>query len=163
VMELEEKGLLSCPFCGSKPSSNQHGKSLLVWCPEQNCPANDLSVPANAWNTRHGEANLAHAGKQEAPCPYIVTGGEGSCYCRLAEQHGPPPASKLEAVDEYSPPCPDIEPIRAIARECGYAVGVHGSLKRDFDLIAAPWADQAVAYNVLVERLCEGLPSSPPA
>lgn len=34
--------------------------------------------------------------------------------------------------------------IRAAAKECGYAIGVHGSMRRDLDLIAAPWvADHA--------------------
>lgn len=34
--------------------------------------------------------------------------------------------------------------IRAAARKCGYAIGVHGSMRRDLDLIAAPWvADHA--------------------
>jgi hypothetical protein len=34
--------------------------------------------------------------------------------------------------------------IREAARECGYAIGVHGSMRRDLDLIAAPWvADHA--------------------
>lgn len=36
-----------------------------------------------------------------------------------------------------------IDTIRAIAREHGYAIGVHGSLARDIDLIAAPWTDEA--------------------
>ena len=55
------------------------------------------------------------------------------------------------------PPCPDIEPIRKLAREVGYAIGEHGSRIRDYDLIAAPWSDEAVAYNVLIDHLCKGL------
>jgi hypothetical protein len=31
--------------------------------------------------------------------------------------------------------------IREAARACGYAIGVHGSERRDFDLIAVPWVD----------------------
>lgn len=31
----------------------------------------------------------------------------------------------------------------AIAREHGYALGIHGSMARDFDLIAAPWTAEA--------------------
>lgn len=34
-----------------------------------------------------------------------------------------------------------IPNISAAAREHGYAIGVHGSLRRDLDLIAAPWID----------------------
>jgi hypothetical protein len=55
------------------------------------------------------------------------------------------------------PPCPDIEPIRKLAREVGYAVGEHGSKVRDYDLIAALWTDEAVGNYALIEHLCKGL------
>ena len=29
--------------------------------------------------------------------------------------------------------------IREAAEECGYAIGLHGSMRRDLDLIAVPW------------------------
>jgi hypothetical protein len=32
-----------------------------------------------------------------------------------------------------------------IFQQCGYALAVHGSLARDFDLIAVPWADSVSA------------------
>jgi len=38
--------------------------------------------------------------------------------------------------DFYTLILPDI---RKAAERCGYAVAVHGSMRRDFDLIAAPW------------------------
>jgi len=31
--------------------------------------------------------------------------------------------------------------IREAARQCGYAIGLHGSLRRDFDLMAMPWVE----------------------
>jgi hypothetical protein len=43
--------------------------------------------------------------------------------------------------------------IREVARAAGYAVGVHGSLTRDLDLIAAPWAEKCVAPEVLARRI----------
>ncbi len=46
-----------------------------------------------------------------------------------------------------------IEPLRARARELGYAVGVHGTLKRDIDLIACPWTNEAVEAGILAEEL----------
>jgi len=46
-----------------------------------------------------------------------------------------------------------IEPIRAKARELGYAIGVHGTLRRDIDLIACPWTDHAVAAKDLAEAV----------
>jgi len=32
--------------------------------------------------------------------------------------------------------------IRLAAEGCGYAIGVHGSMTRDLDLIAAPWTEK---------------------
>jgi hypothetical protein len=55
------------------------------------------------------------------------------------------------------PKLPDMQLIWKLAREVGYAVGIHGSLKRDFDLIAAPWTDEAVGHADLVAHLCAGL------
>jgi hypothetical protein len=34
-----------------------------------------------------------------------------------------------------------IPAIREVAKECGYAIGVHGSMRRDLDLVAVPWVD----------------------
>jgi hypothetical protein len=51
-----------------------------------------------------------------------------------------------------------IDPIRAIAKEHGYAVGVHGSLARDIDLIAAPWTVKPWPAEQLVDairKMCE--------
>jgi len=46
-----------------------------------------------------------------------------------------------------------IGPIRETARALGYAVGVHGTLKRDIDLIACPWVDTAVDARTLAEAI----------
>lgn len=54
---------------------------------------------------------------------------------------------------------PDLAKIRQLAREVGYSIGLHGSLKRDVDLIAAPWTEQAAGNADLVEHLCVGLPA----
>ena len=43
--------------------------------------------------------------------------------------------------------------LRAAARDHGYALGVHGSERRDLDVIAAPWTEAAVAADVLAEAL----------
>jgi hypothetical protein len=40
-----------------------------------------------------------------------------------------------------------VEPLREVARRYGYALGVHGSLARDIDLIAAPWANIACSTH----------------
>lgn len=46
-----------------------------------------------------------------------------------------------------------IEPLRARARELGYAIGVHGSLARDIDLIAVPWTAAAASADELAAAL----------
>lgn len=46
-----------------------------------------------------------------------------------------------------------LPPIRAVAIANGYAVAVHGSLKRDIDLIAVAWTDQAIAAADLVQAV----------
>lgn len=44
-------------------------------------------------------------------------------------------------------------PLRDLARECGYALALHGSMGRDLDLIAVPWVEDAIAPADLVERI----------
>lgn len=39
--------------------------------------------------------------------------------------------------------------IRLAALQLGYAIGVHGSQRRDLDLIAAPWTDEHADANAL--------------
>lgn len=43
--------------------------------------------------------------------------------------------------------------LRQVARSLGYAVGVHGSLQRDIDLIAVPWTSTAVSARELAEAI----------
>jgi hypothetical protein len=52
-----------------------------------------------------------------------------------------------------------IDDVRAVAREHGYALGVHGSLRaeRDIDLIAVPWTKDAHAASTL-RRAVAALP-----
>lgn len=46
-----------------------------------------------------------------------------------------------------------IPSIREAAREHGYAIGVHGSLRRDLDLIAVPWREGASDKDVLAHAI----------
>jgi hypothetical protein len=52
-----------------------------------------------------------------------------------------------------------IEPMRRVARDAGYAITIHGSLARDIDLVAIPWADRADDPDFLVNRLCGAIAS----
>jgi hypothetical protein len=45
------------------------------------------------------------------------------------------------------------KPLRHVARRCGYALAVHGSLGYDIDLIAVPWRDSAIQAENLVEHI----------
>jgi hypothetical protein len=45
--------------------------------------------------------------------------------------------------------------IRAAAREHGYAIGVHGSARRDFDLIATPWREGASDKDTLAHAIAK--------
>lgn len=46
-----------------------------------------------------------------------------------------------------------IDPLRACARELGYAITVHGSLARDIDLVAIPWTWTAAPAKELAEAV----------
>lgn len=43
--------------------------------------------------------------------------------------------------------------LRRIAYHSGYGLGVHGTMRRDLDLIAVPWTRKAVSKNTLVQRM----------
>lgn len=58
---------------------------------------------------------------------------------------------RAELCDEYYRAL--IEALRHVAYRCGYALAVHGSLKRDIDLIACPWRDTAISAAGLIEDL----------
>lgn len=47
--------------------------------------------------------------------------------------------------------------IREAARPCGYAIGQHGSMVRDIDLIAAPWVAEAAEPIDLIKAIVTGL------
>lgn len=46
-----------------------------------------------------------------------------------------------------------IGPARAAARRHGYALAVHGSLLRDVDLVAVPWAEKASPAAKVAEAI----------
>lgn len=46
-----------------------------------------------------------------------------------------------------------LDKIKEAARECGYAIGVHGSLRRDLDLIAVPWVEDFKDKEILVREI----------
>ena len=51
---------------------------------------------------------------------------------------------------EYARILPDI---RQAARKRGYAIGVHGSMMRDLDLIAVPWKSRTSSQKALIKAI----------
>lgn len=99
-----------------------------------------------------------------------------SCKCHCSEWHEMTPhmeAVKKAMEDNLKPPSPLHHPgkfhtvqtpeeleayflsrlpfIREAARQCGYAIGLHGSLRRDMDLIAVPWREDCADKDLLAQ------------
>jgi hypothetical protein len=49
------------------------------------------------------------------------------------------------------------EELRPVARKCGYALALHGSLAKDLDIVAVPWTEKATSQEVLVKALCRNV------
>lgn len=45
--------------------------------------------------------------------------------------------------------------LREAAAECGWALGVHGSVIHDLDLMAMPWVEEHTSADELAEKLAE--------
>ena len=50
-----------------------------------------------------------------------------------------------------------IPTIREVARECGYAIAIHGSMTRDLDIMAMPWVEKAKAPETLATEIMKKL------
>lgn len=48
-------------------------------------------------------------------------------------------------------------PLQAIARDLGYNLVLHGSMNRDFDLIAIPWVNEPKSHKDLIYAICDYL------
>lgn len=51
----------------------------------------------------------------------------------------------------YAASYPDLA---KLVRTHGYALACHGSLQRDFDLVAIPWTEDAAEPQVVVDDIC---------
>ena len=43
--------------------------------------------------------------------------------------------------------------LAGICRKAGYALAVHGSLARDFDLVAIPWAENVINPELVIKEI----------
>jgi len=46
-------------------------------------------------------------------------------------------------------------PLAEVARKHGYALAVHGTLGRDFDLICVPWVDEPSEPQIVVDEIVQ--------
>jgi len=57
--------------------------------------------------------------------------------------------------------------IKNVARKSGYAIGIHGSLERDLDLIAVPWKRKCISPRLLANKIqkacCDTYEANPKA
>lgn len=47
------------------------------------------------------------------------------------------------------------EDLKSAALNCGWALGLHGSLNSDMDIMAMPWTEDASPVEMLMDKLCE--------
>lgn len=47
--------------------------------------------------------------------------------------------------------------IREAAKSLGYAIAIHGTMARDFDLLAVPWIEDAAEPEALVNAVAEAV------
>lgn len=105
------------------------------------------------------------------PCPFCggapdtddgETGGTVECCKRdcpvqpsIFRDHEPSYDGLSLAADDWNRRSGDgiIDRIRDVARIHGWAIGVHGSLVRDIDLIGVPWTADAATPETLVEAI----------
>ncbi len=127
---------LPCPFCGKEPIINRIGAGaphVTCYDPRQNfgqCAASAW-VTLEVWNRR---ASLP-ADPPKAGTPETFTDAELAAW-----------VEQVKNMVFYA---------RVAAREKGYALAVHGTLRRDVDVIAVPWSDEACDADELAQAVTE--------
>lgn len=57
--------------------------------------------------------------------------------------------------EKYRKPSAIVRDFKLVCREHGYALGEHGTKRRDLDLIAVPWTPKAILSGALLKHLAE--------
>lgn len=47
--------------------------------------------------------------------------------------------------------------LQEAAKSCGYALAIHGSMMRDFDLVAIPWSEKVSDVQTLVKSMSDAI------
>ena len=115
----------------------------------QAAPDSRASVPAGAEATAYRHCHkcgyksetvvVARAAPQQVAQPIVYTPGEWFDATTV---------DLMQAFFESRLPA-----IREAAKEHGYAIGLHGSMRRDLDLIAAPWREGAADPDTLAHAI----------
>lgn len=149
--------LYHCPDTGTEWSDNHPLESGEVSDAEDVRPATLDALHAElmaAWEVLAERISPPNPQAGEPVAGYCKPCGTmraaGPCHKCGAELKPPHP-------DWEEPPVPDVAPIRALAREVGYAIGEHGSKERDLDLIAAPWTADAVSPQAMADHIAKGI------
>jgi hypothetical protein len=71
--------------------------------------------------------------------------------CQICKNRRERPCTYSEQTAEYYAAL--IPALRHVAARYGYALAVHGSLKTDIDLVAAPWRDNAIRAPEFAEAI----------
>lgn len=96
---------------------------------------------------------------REGPLGALMLGVEQltalrGCVAHLAEPKGEPDAVAAMELSEWVQQVKDaIFYARVCARSHGYALAVHGTLRRDVDVVAVPWTGEACSADELAEHI----------
>jgi Lar family restriction alleviation protein len=143
MTDLSEQ-LEACPFCGGVADvTKNHRTEHYISCAK--CSADgpfeaERAEAIAAWNRRAPAA---------APAPVAASDDVITAY---------QPGTWFDArtIDEmqafYMSRLPAI---REAAKEHGYAIGLHGSARRDFDLLAVPWCEGAADRDTLARAIAD--------
>lgn len=99
---------------------------------------------------------IAYITELEARPTRSMDAGNGEWFDFQAPQEHANP--QPDGISESS--LPDFRTIWRVAREHGYSIGLHGSMRRDCDLIAVPWVEKHSTPDDLIVALCAALNAS---
>ena len=51
--------------------------------------------------------------------------------------------------------------LKSAALKCGWALGLHGSLSSDMDIMAMPWTEDATSVEVMIQALSDCFDGNP--
>jgi Lar family restriction alleviation protein len=160
MSDLNEQ-LLPCPFCGG---ADHHIETMSV----QPDDFHDAHVECGTCEA-HGRRAYSLEGwlssKDEAKAEAVIA------WNRRAPAAAPAPVAAIsDAIAAYRPGTwfdartidemqafymSRLPAIREAAKEHGYAIGLHGSARRDFDLLAMPWREGAADRDTLAHAIAD--------